>query len=249
MLSHVARMTQDDDKTSREPIDQMFEAVPTQSLVAAARAQIERAIARGDLAPGQKLIEGHIASRLGMSRGPVREAARLLENQGLLVSHPRRGFFVREFREKDIDDLYEMRACIWGYAIQVAAERVTPEDIAELNRQYDRMLELADAGPSHVFLDSVITFHQTICRMSRNERLTRVFDDLSVEIRQVMAVLGISFSRPMNTARSQRVFIEALLQRDGERAMAEVRSYVCIAREDARRNTVQRTKREKKDAA
>ena len=235
--------------TLAHPSDQMFEPVPAQSLVGAARVQIERAIARGDLAPGEKLIEGYIATRLGMSRGPVREAARLLENQGLLVSYPRRGFFVREFHEKDIDDLYEMRACIWGYAIQLAAERVTEADIAELRRLYDELIAIAEDGPSHVFLDAVIAFHQMICRMSRNERLSRSFEELSVEVRQVMAVHGISFSTPMLTARSQLPFIVALERGDGERALAEVKSYVQIAREDVRRNSALRTKKERKGAA
>src|SRR5262249_28792386 len=79
-----------------------FEPLPSLSLVTQVKDRIMRAITNGDLLPGQRIVEGAVAQRLGTSRGPVREAARLLEQRGLLVSLPRRGFFVRQFEAKEI---------------------------------------------------------------------------------------------------------------------------------------------------
>src|SRR6476469_5886214 len=73
---------------------------------------LTQAVVTGQLAPGAKVVEAGIARELGISRAPVREAARLLEQQGLLVSHPRRGFFVRKFAADDIDDIYDLRLCV-----------------------------------------------------------------------------------------------------------------------------------------
>ena len=70
----------------------------------------------GRLPPGSKVVEAGIARELGVSRAPVREAARLLEQQGLLVASPRRGFFVRKFAADDIDDIYDLRLCVERHA-------------------------------------------------------------------------------------------------------------------------------------
>lgn len=87
-------------------MEQSFHAVPTLTLVTQVKEQIQHAITTGELLPNQRLVEGEIAQKLGVSRGPVREAARLLEQSGLLISLPRRGFFVRQFEEREIKDLY-----------------------------------------------------------------------------------------------------------------------------------------------
>ncbi|MBM3600828.1 MAG: GntR family transcriptional regulator [Alphaproteobacteria bacterium] len=227
----------------------MFQTVPMFSLVSQVKLQIERAIGSGELRPGERLGEVQIAGKLGVSRGPVREAARLLEKQGLLISIPRRGFFVREFAEKDIDNLYEVREGVLVCAIRLAAERATAADVAELKSQYARLIEIAGQGPGADLVDPVLMFHRTICLLSMNERLVRIFDDIASEIRQVMAVLGISFARPMITAKSQLPFIAAIERRDGEMGAREMASYVRIAREDARRSTAERARKVKTSAA
>jgi len=78
-------------------LEQSFHAVSALTLVEQIKEQIQQAITNGKLLPNQRLSESEIASKLGVSRGPVREAARLLEQSGLLISLPRRGFFVRQF--------------------------------------------------------------------------------------------------------------------------------------------------------
>src|SRR5947207_11071032 len=80
------------------------------------------AIIAGRLPPGAKLAEAGVARELGISRAPVREAARLLERQGLLVASPRRGFFVRRLEAADIDEIYDLRICVECHAGVLAAK-------------------------------------------------------------------------------------------------------------------------------
>src|SRR2546429_7483681 len=87
---------------------------------------LTQAIVQGRLPPGSKVVEAGIARELGVSRAPVREAARLLEKQGLLVASPRRGFFVRKLGIKNIDEIYDFRNCIERHARGLAARDLTP---------------------------------------------------------------------------------------------------------------------------
>ena len=79
----------------------------------------------GQLPPGAKVAEAAVARELGISRAPVREAARLLEQQGLLVASPRRGFFVRKLEAADIDEIYDLRICVECHAGVLAVKNLS----------------------------------------------------------------------------------------------------------------------------
>src|SRR5258705_9383227 len=96
---------------------------------------LTQAIVQGRLPPGAKVVEAGVARELGISRAPVREAARLLERQGLLVANPRRGFFVRKLEPTDIDEIYDLRICVECHAGVLAAKNLTPESRDALRRQ------------------------------------------------------------------------------------------------------------------
>src|SRR5437660_10423940 len=98
-----------------------------------------QAIVQGRLPPGSKVVEAGIARELGISRAPVREAARLLEKQGLLVAKPRRGFFVRKLEIKNIDEIYDLRICIERHARVLAARHLTSHARDALPRQLDSL--------------------------------------------------------------------------------------------------------------
>src|SRR6478735_8307822 len=98
---------------------------------------LTQAIIQGQLQPGAKVVEAGIARELGISRAPVREAARLLEQQGLLVSNPRRGFFVRRLEIRNIDEIYDLRLCIERHACVLASRNLTAGARDALRRQLD----------------------------------------------------------------------------------------------------------------
>jgi len=97
-----------------------------------------------DCRPAPRWSRAGIARELGISRAPVREAARLLEQQGLLVAHPRRGFFVRKLEPADIDEIYDLRICVECHAGVLAAKNLTPQTRDTLRRQLAVLYETAD---------------------------------------------------------------------------------------------------------
>src|SRR5258708_25164783 len=119
-------------------------AITETDLVGQVARRLTEAIVQGRLPPGSKVVEAGIARELGVSRAPVREAARLLEQQGLLVAHPRRGFFVRKLEPTDIDEIYDLRICVECHAGVLASHNLTATSRDALRRQIDIMHETAE---------------------------------------------------------------------------------------------------------
>ena len=222
-----------------------FPTLTSVTLVAQVRECILRAITGGELVPGERIIEGSIAQRLGISRGPVREAARLLEQQGLLVSLPRRGFFVRTFEAKEIEDLYELRECIEVAAVQAAIERADAAGVADLRKQHARIVSCARKGQESALIEAIVAFHRSICALSGNLRLIRLFDEIAIEVRQILSVLGIA--NPSRPVEVQALLLEALEARDQRRAKREMTRIVRQAKAEVMAHF--RGRHSKEDAA
>lgn len=203
-----------------------FQTLPSITLVAQVRDRILGAVTSGELLPGQRIIEGNIAQRLGVSRGPVREAARLLEQQGLLVSQPRRGFFVRTFEAKEILDLYELREWVEVAAVKAAAHRASASEIELLKSQNASLVTLRRHGGEVELIEAIVSFHRMICAMSHNSRLMRLFDEIAVEVRQILSVLGVSIDGRERPVEVQTSLLEALQRNDATQAGEEMRRYV-----------------------
>ena len=90
---------------------------------------LRNAILRGDLKPGERLMEMHLANKLGVSRTPIREAIRMLEQEGLAVTIPRKGAQVAKMTEKDLQDVLEIRDSLDELAVSMACKRMTPEQM------------------------------------------------------------------------------------------------------------------------
>lgn len=183
---------------------------------------LTKAVVDGRLAPGAKVVEAGIARELGVSRAPVREAARLLEQQGLLVASPRRGFFVRKFAADDIDDIYDLRLCVERHAAVLAARNLTPETRDMLRRQIDVLHQTADLEDPARQVEEDYRFHRLICEIAANRRLLRLFDDLASELRMVIGLIGRLYDDPHEIARTHEPVLAAIEQGHPERIVAHV---------------------------
>ena len=150
---------------------QIFEQVPHKSLREVALSAIRQAILRGDLKPGQRLMEGEIAEQMGMSRAPVREALRQLETEGLVVSQAHRGAFVVELSIKDVTEICALRAAVESMSARIVAEQASPEVLAQLQQAVADMSQAADAGDLSRLAALDMSFHEMLCRASGNSRL------------------------------------------------------------------------------
>ena len=183
---------------------------------------LTQAVVEGRLAPGSKVVEAGIARELGVSRAPVREAARLLEQQGLLVASPRRGFFVRKFAADDIDDIYDLRLCVERHAAVLAARNLTPETRDRLRRQIEVLHQTADLEDPARQVEEDYRFHRLICEIAANRRLLRLFDDLASELRMVIGLIGRLYDDPHEIARTHEPVLAAIEQGHPERIVAHV---------------------------
>ena len=183
---------------------------------------LTQAVVEGRLAPGAKVVEAGIARELGVSRAPVREPARLLEQQGLLVASPLRGFFVRKFAADDIDDIYDLRLCVERHAAVLAARNLTPETRDMLRRQIDVLHQTADLEDPARQVEEDYRFHRLICEIAANRRLLRLFDDLASEMRMVIGLIGRLYDDPHEIARTHEPVLAAIEQGHPERIVAHI---------------------------
>lgn len=184
------------------------------------------AIVQGQIAPGGRLVEAAVARELGISRAPVREAARLLENQGLVVARPRRGFFVRVLSPEDIDDFYDLRLCIERHAAVLASRRMTPEASAALRRQLAVLHEIADSNDLARQIEEDFRFHRLICEIAGNRRLLKLFDNLSSELRTVIALIGRLYDDPHKVAGTHEPILAAIEAGHPERIVAHMDHHI-----------------------
>lgn len=187
------------------------------------------AIVQGRLAPGAKVVEAAVARELGISRAPVREAARLLESQGLLVASPRRGFFVRALAPDDIDDIYDLRLCIERHAAVLAARNLTSETRAALRRQLEILHETAAIDDPARQVEEDYRFHRLICEIAGNKRVLRLFDDLSSEMRVIIGLIGRLYDDPHEIARTHEPILSAIEAGHPERIVAHIDHHIGVA--------------------
>ena len=185
-----------------------------------------QAVLEGRLPPGSKVVEAGIARELGVSRAPVREAARLLESQGLLVASPRRGFFVRQFAADDIDDIYDLRLCVERHAGVLAARKLTPVTRDVLRRQLDVLHQTAELDDPARQVEEDYRFHRLICEIAGNRRLLRLFDDLASELRMVIGLIVRLYDDPHQIADTHEPVLAAIEEGHPERIVAHIDHHI-----------------------
>ncbi len=161
---------------------QVFKQVPHKSLREAALSAIRQAISRGDLKPGQRLVESDIAEQMGISRAPVREALRQLETAGLVVSEPHRGTFVTEVSATDLWEIYTLRAAIERLAVRLVTEKASAEMLAQLQQAVADMAQAAHEGDLSRLAALDMSFHETLCRASGHSRLLAIWLSMTTQI-------------------------------------------------------------------
>ncbi|MGE4337605.1 MAG: FCD domain-containing protein, partial [Pigmentiphaga sp.] len=130
---------------------------------------------------GQKLSEAALASSLGVSRAPVREAFRALEEAGLVTISKNRGVFVREFTAKDVKDLYDIRVGLDEMTGRLLAPKIVDAQIEELRKLVESMQQCLDSGDLAEYFPLNIEFHDRIVQMTGNDKLVILYRRLTDE--------------------------------------------------------------------
>ena len=143
---------------------------------------LRQAILKGELKPGERLMEIALAEKLGVSRTPIREAMRKLELEGLVVMIPRRGAEVANITEKDLNDVLEVRIALENVAIEKACTRMSEEDMGRLWLAAKEFEHTMAEGNLVRLAEADVVFHEIIYRASDNKRLNQVLNNLREQI-------------------------------------------------------------------
>jgi len=139
---------------------------------------LKQAIIRGDVPPGNRLVESRIADAIGVSRTPVREAIHKLEREGLLRKQPHGGFTVQGFTRQDIEETFGIRSVLEGYAAKLAAINHREEDLVPLERKIEQYGAYLDQGKLTLLPRINTEFHDLLYPLSRSPKLIRMINDL-----------------------------------------------------------------------
>ena len=144
-------------------------------------------ILSGDIAPGTRLLEVPLANELGVSRGPIREALRQLEQEGLVEFFPHRGAVVVGVAEAEVETIYGIRALLEGRAFARACRVVTDEDIDALAAMVAKMIEASEAGDLRAVTELDLQFHGRVVELSGFQYLRRLWANIDGVIRSPTA--------------------------------------------------------------
>jgi len=196
---------------------------PRRPLQATVREYLLTRILDGDLTPGDPIRELDIASRLGVSQAPVREALRDLASSGLVEYQPNRGTRVRMIRREDLAHFYPVRAALEGIAGEQAASHLAG-DTAVLDTHIARMLDAAQREDIYAFARASTDFHRTIVTAAGNRPLLDAWQALGIEI--LTAVSLATTAHPLEDAAQEHLPIaQALDAGDAKKAAALLRNH------------------------
>lgn len=214
--------------TSEPP---QFPTLDTRVLRQGVRGALRAAILNGRLKPGDRIIEADIAAQMGVSRAPVREAVRQLEQEGLVEFFPHRGATVVGVPEEEIDAIYGLRALIEEQAIRRACHLATDEDLVALGGLFKKIETAVNSENVDAVAEADLQFHAAILRISGYRLLRHMWEGMDglVRVRSYQAFLrrgpvGQYFRR--TAASDHKPILDALRARDPERAGLAVRKHI-----------------------
>jgi DNA-binding GntR family transcriptional regulator len=208
-------------------------AAQTLSLPEQIAERIGNAIIRGSYEAGARIQEQEVADRFQVSRGPVREALRILERDGLVQIHARRGAQVTQLTVDEVNDLFEVRISLLGLAARLAAERHDPAYLARFAAGVERILAAAKVDDADAYTSVIYRQNLLLAEGGRNEFLRQLFTSLAHRTLRY-ARLGLSTpKRRQQSARNWRLLLSALQSKKPAQAQAAAEKLVRDSRDTA----------------
>ena len=189
---------------------------------------LRMSIIAGRYEPGERLIETALSAELGTSRGPVREALRLLENEGLVMSFPYRGAVVLGVSDEEVQEvLIPIRLTLERYSFARALERLTDDDFAELGKQIWLMEEAGKANDLVKLVEADLCFHEIVITASGQLHTMQIWRTISPRIRGYFFRYERSRSFE-ETVEEHRMLLAALQTRDPEIALTQLERHIAV---------------------
>jgi phosphonate utilization transcriptional regulator len=213
------------------------------SLTTVVQQEIERAILAGEYAPGSKLIEATLAEKMGVSRGPVREAFRMLEEAGLVRTEKNRGVFVRDIPMDEAVEIFDLRAAMDELVGRQLASNITPTQQKEIKGLVDAMekaVKTEDARNYHLLN---LKFHDRLVEMAGNRKLTAIYRKLIKELSLFRRLnLADGWLMPIS-ASEHRQIVKAIASGDADAAGRAMFDHVMESKARTMENDLRRKSR------
>ena len=209
-----------------------------QTLVTQILVQIQESIITGELPPGSKINEQALAEKYGISRGPTREALQQLERQRLVVRIPHVGARVATLTVEELNDLYELRSTLEAMACELAAKRISEQQLQQLWALLEKQEADLARGDHNFQQDGDVDFHYQIIQASGNRHLQETLIGGLYQLLRMYRYQCTSSARPVRAIAEHRRIVEAIAAGDAELAGLLMRRHI----EQGRKNTQQRLK-------
>ncbi|MCX6027056.1 MAG: GntR family transcriptional regulator [Chloroflexi bacterium] len=217
------------------------------SVTASALQLLRERIITGELKPGQKLNESVLSDRLGISRPPLREAFRLLENDHLVVNIPRRGTYVPELTAQDYTEVAQIREMVECYAIdllEAAGTRILPKVDSALHRAENLPVPPTTAGPEDLlaYIKVLLSFHQYLVESSGNSLLAQIHHSISFYLARYQFVYFRIDGTVQHSLPNHRRTAEFIREGKYDQAKEELRKHIQYAVETVKNEISQPAK-------
>ena len=203
---------------------------------------LRQAILKGELKPGERLLEIHLANKLGVSRTPIREAIRKLELEGLVVMVPRRGAQVAQITEKNLSDVLEVRRALDELAVELACARITEEEKQELQDACVNFENAVATKDNHKIAQADVDFHDIIFQAGRNIRLTQMVNNLAEQMYRYRFEYIKDESQHMMLVEEHRAIMENIINNRVDAA----KEAICLHIENQEKSIIRQIRLEKK---
>ena len=191
-----------------------FSKAPKQSLKTLAYESIKTAIVKGDLAPGERLLETEIASQVGISRGPVREAIRQLDQEGLTYSHPHRGTIVLEMNSEETEKVFvPTRRILEEYVARNAYLHLTNENYQYLESIIKQMESASQEDNFYEMIDLDMKFHSHLIEQAASPSICALWNNIKSRIHSRLLLQGIA-QNSLNIAQEHKDYLSCIREGD-----------------------------------
>ena len=187
---------------------------------------LRKAILTGELKPGERLMEIHLANRMGVSRTPIREAIRKLELEGLVIMIPRRGAEVAQITEKSLKDVLEVRRALDALCVELACDRISAGEEEQLKEACDEFVRATKTKDATIIAKADVAFHDIIVHATGNLRLIQLINNLSEQMYRYRFEYIKDEKRHDSLIDEHRIIYESIVTRDKKRAAETAKLHI-----------------------
>ena len=187
---------------------------------------LRQGILTGELKPGERLMEIHLANKLGVSRTPIREAMRKLELEGLVTMIPRRGVKVAQITEKSMKDVLEVRKVLDRLSVELACERITEEEKTKLKEACLAFEVAVKEGDFAKIAKADVAFHDIIVSATRNMRLMQMVNNLAEQMYRYRFEYIKDAPQHERLVAEHEVIYKGIIERNKEMALAAIEDHI-----------------------